>query len=90
MKKKILIALMLFAVVCANYCISYTTDKFSVLFSFGDVEAMAVTETACMGDPGRNTGKCKKQSGPSMMGASCVSPGFWDDKDCYDTVIIEQ
>lgn len=83
---KFFIVFALVVVACTNFYLNSATKKISVFLNFAGVEALAEQETHCLGDPAKNSGKCKANEGTTITGASCVAPGFWDDKDCYDTV----
>lgn len=87
MKKKIFGAVLVVAIAAGamtNVNLNHS-NKYSSL-TFESVESLATSEQVCLGDAGRNNGKCKTNA--NNWGSTCVTPGMWDDKDCYGNASV--
>jgi len=87
MKKKIFGALVVVAIAAgAMTNVNLNQSNKYCSLTLESVESLAKSEQVCLGDGGRNTGKCKDNVGG--WGSSCVAPGFWDDVDCFGTTTV--
>lgn len=89
MKKKILTASTLVILACSGMCFNSNSMKTPAILGNINVEALADTETKCTSSSNNDTGRCKKNVGTDASGDSCVTPGFWDKKNCDGVITIE-
>lgn len=59
-------------------------DAKTVFTSFFNIDAMAKTESICLGEENHNIGTCK-QNADASTGSSCVKAGLFDSKNCFGT-----
>lgn len=82
MKTKVAVSIFIsFAVVCAIVVLSSQRSQNYEPLTESDTDALTYTE--CLGDVGKNQGKCARNA--DGTGSSCVESHWWQTDDCVST-----
>ena len=85
MRKKVLKIIVVIAIVSLAIWNVRINEAKIIFTNFFGLEALATTETACLGEVDHNTGVCMKNA-EEEIGSSCIKLLADESKNCYKTV----